>query len=250
MTSTHPINLDQGRSVADIVGATMRLYGYYPWLFFILAAGVWVPWDLVRLAITGIGSLGHVGTHNLLGVESLEVLGLLLIAPLVSAMHVHAVVVIGEGQRPRLSAVAWTGVRVLPIVAAAEFVVSVAIGIGFLFLLVPGVMLWIRWSVVAQAAAIEHEGVRSAWRRSSELSLGHGRHVFGLLCIFWLLQVGIAICARTLTTGAASGVGDVALGMLLDTAFASFSALAGALLYFDLVARQAPALLATAVATA
>jgi hypothetical protein len=44
MASAQAINLEASRSVAGIVGSTMRLYSYYPWLFFILAAGVWVPW--------------------------------------------------------------------------------------------------------------------------------------------------------------------------------------------------------------
>jgi hypothetical protein len=58
------IDLTRNRSAAEIVRSTLRLYGDYPWLFLILAFVVMAPWDLVKLAVTGIGPLGdarHVG---------------------------------------------------------------------------------------------------------------------------------------------------------------------------------------------
>jgi hypothetical protein len=127
----------------------LRLYGDYPWLFLVLAAAVVAPWEVVRLAVTGGGPFGHVRHESFLERQSLTLIDLLLIGPLISAMHVHAVAVIGERQRARLGSVARSGVRVLPVVGVAALVAGIATDIGFLALLIPGILLAIRFSVVA-----------------------------------------------------------------------------------------------------
>lgn len=234
----YSIDLSPERSTWEILRSTLRLYGVYPWLFLVLALAVMAPWDLAKLAITGYGPLGHVHNESFLERESLGLFELLLVSPLISALHVHAVVVIGEGRRPRLASVAWRGVRVLPVVAAAAFVAGVSIEIGFLALLIPGIILWIRLSVVAQAAAIERGSVRSAWRRSWRLSRHYEGHIFGLLIVVFVLTAGVMVAGLVLTTGSGSSPGAVVAGILVNTTISSFTALTTALLYFDLQARE------------
>jgi hypothetical protein len=244
------IDLQRSRSLGEILRSTLKLYGDYPWLFLILAAAVMVPWDLIKLVITGHGPLGRVHNEGFLEEQSLSLVALLLVSPLISAMHVHAVVVIGDRRRPRLSTVAWAGVRVLPMVGVAAGIAGVAISIGFLLLVIPGIVLWIGLAVVAQAAAVERRGVRAAWRRSWELSRDHGSHIFAVLIAialpFAIVEVGIR---RGLDSGTGSSPGALALGMAIDTLVASVTALVGALLYFDLVNRQREAYAAPVAAT-
>lgn len=239
MGSDPTVDLERSRSVGQILRSTLTLYATYPWLFLSLAAAVMAPWDLVKLLITGHGPLGHAHHESFVETQSLKLFDLVLIGPLISALHAQAVLAIGDGARPRLGTVASNGVRALPVVAVAVGLAGIAIGIGFFALLVPGIILWVRFSVVAQAAAIERKGVRPAWRRSRELTRGHGLHIFGLLLAVGVLTVGIVLGAFALTTGAATSPGAVALGIAIDTVLASFTALATALLYFDLLARQA-----------
>jgi hypothetical protein len=63
---------------------------------------------------------------------------------------------------------------VLPVVAAAEIVANVGIVAGTYALAIPGIILSVRWSVVAQTAAVEHEGwlpaLRRSWRLTSQSS--------------------------------------------------------------------------------
>jgi hypothetical protein len=47
------------------------------------------------------------------------------------------------------------GVRVLPVVVAAEIIAGTGTLAGFVILIIPGVILLIRWAVVAPAEAIE-----------------------------------------------------------------------------------------------
>jgi hypothetical protein len=234
----YSIDLGSERSTWEILRSTLGLYGACPWLFLVLAFAVMAPWDLAKLAITCYGPLGHVHNESFLERESLDLLELLLVGPLISALHVHAVIVIGEGRRPRLASVAWNGVRVLPVVAVAAFAAGVSIDIGLLALLIPGVILWIRLSVVAQVAAVERGSVRSAWRRSWRLSRPYEGHIFGLLMVVLVLTFSVTVAGLVLTTGSGSSPGAVAAGIFVNTTISSFTALTTALLYFDLRARE------------
>jgi len=239
--------------------ATARLYGIYPVLFLILAAAVMVPWDLVKLAVTGYGPLGHGHHEGIVEELSLELLSLTLVVALIAALHVRAVVVIGEGGRARIGDVARSGVRVLPLVAAAALVGSVGVEAGFgaivvvffaagagvlafFVVLIPGVLVFIRLSVVAQAAAVEQDGVISALRSSWQITRGHGWHVFGLLCVVGVVtKVAAALGGLVVTSASNPSLGAMALGVAVDSMVASFTALTAALLYFDLIARQGEA---------
>jgi len=231
------IDLGRPRSVADILASALDLYQGFPWLFLILALGVVLPYDLIRLAVTGHGWLAS-GKDNVGASLVFGVVGFALVGPLVSALHIHAVVVIGDGQKPRMSAVALQGLRVLPVVAAAQIVATFGIAAGFLALIIPGILLLLRWAVVAQTAAMQPDGWLPALRRSAEMTRGHYWHIFWLLLIVTVLNGGIALAARAVPGAGSSGAGAVALGVAVNTITVSFSALTLAILYFDLLARR------------
>jgi hypothetical protein len=134
--------------------------------------------------------------------------------------------------------VASKGLRVLPVVGVSALIAGIGVEIGLFALAIPGIVLWIRLSVVPQAAAIEWGGVREALRRSWRLTHGHGSHILGLFFVFAIPTLGLVFGARALDAGSNTSAGNVALGIALDTIIASFTALATALLYFDLLARQ------------
>lgn len=235
---TSSIDLNRERSTWTILRSTVRLYRDYHWLFLLLALAVIAPWDLIKLALTGTGPFGQLRHASFLERQPLNLLNISLIDPLVSALHIHAVAVIGKGQRPHLGSVARRGVAVLPTVAVAALVAGVAIEIGLLALLIPGLILWVRLSVVAQAAALEPGGVRAALRRSWHLTRFDQGHIFGLLLVVAVLVAGSAFGALALGTGSDSSPGVLALGIAINTIVASFTALTTALLYFDLQARE------------
>jgi hypothetical protein len=221
------------RSARDLIRAAFGLYRRYPLLFLVLAAGVIVPYEVIVLLATHAGPFarGSLG----FGVASLLILiELALVGPLVSALHVHAVSEVSEGREPRLAPVARRGLRVLPVVAAAEIIAWLGIFLGFLALIVPGVILSLSWYVVAQAAAIEHEGWLPALRRSRQLTAGHYRHlvVFAiyvtLITVLPTLLIGLAFGHETTTAV------SFLVGVTLQVFTWSVGALAAALMYFDL----------------
>ena len=232
------LSLDRPRSVRNILAATARLYRAFPLLFPVLALIVEGPYILAVLAITGHGPLGarHTGLQ-----ESVltQLVSFGLVTPLISALHIHAVTSVGEGIRPRIGDVALRGFQVLPVVVAAEIVANLGIDLGLLALVVPGIVLALRWAVVAQAAAVEREGWLPALRSSARLTAGHYGHVAGVILAVGVPLGVLSVAANLAAPGDTAGAASVAVGIALHTIFASVGALTTALLYFDLRARPA-----------
>lgn len=235
MTTPNPY-MSSPRSAPQLLADTLGLYRRYPVLFLVLAAAVIVPYEAIAFAATGTGSLSRTdasaGTAFLL-----TMISWFLITPLISALHVHAVAEVRRGHEPRIGSVAQQGLRVLPVVVAATIISSLGIFLGIAALVVPGVILLLRWAVAAQAAAIEHEGWLSALRRSHELTDENYGHIFVFIGIV------MAIAATPgLAVGAAFGHHDASpaaftVGLAMYVATASFTALSFAFLFYELEAR-------------
>jgi hypothetical protein len=225
------------RSAPRLLVGTFELYRRYPLLFLVLAAGVIVPYELIALAATGTGSFSRANAS--VGVQLfLSLADWTLVTPLVSALHVHAVSEVRNDREPRLGPVALQGLKALPVVAAATIASVIGIGVGFVFLIIPGLFLLLHWAVVAQAAAIEREGWSPALRRSGNLADKHYIHI-----AIFLVMVGVITVAPFFVGGLAfghhkTGVASFLTAVALRVLTASFAALAGALLYYDLVARK------------
>lgn len=231
-----PLPGAEPRPAHGLVIDTFHLYRRYPLLFLVLAAAVILPYELLVLAVTEVGPFEQ-GTLDAVVGLWLTLADLALVAPLVSALHVHAVREAREGGDPKLAPIARQGLKVLPVVAAVSIVSWLGIAVGFIALIVPGVILMLRWFVVAQAAAIDDDGWLTALRRGADLTEGRYGHVFvfglyvGVIATVPLFLVGLAF-----DDGSTDAVSFV-VAVLVTVASYSFGALATALLYFDLRAR-------------
>ena len=97
MHSPERNQIERPRSLAEIIAEALDMYQDHPLLFLTLALGVIAPYELIVLAVTGQGPL-VTGSHQNIGLSDLLVLlDTILIGPLVSALHIHAVAVIGRG---------------------------------------------------------------------------------------------------------------------------------------------------------
>jgi hypothetical protein len=230
------IEIERPRSTGELFGASVDLYLRVPVLFLALAAVVVVPWELIVLLITGAGpfALRHSGFVTS---QSVALADSFLVTPLISALHVHAVREVADGGRPRFLPTIRRSLPALAIVALATGISWVGILVGSL-IVVPGLMLWARWAVVAQTAALDGGGWTDALRRSANLTEGYRWHalglVFGAALIAWVpsFALGAAFGHQTTTvTSFAAGTG-------IQIVVRSFEALVTALLYFDLKARR------------
>jgi hypothetical protein len=220
-----------------IVAETFKLYRRYPLLFLALALGVVVPYDLLVLVATGSGPLAK---SSELGANYL--LAAFLVSPLISALHIHAVAEVRAGRTPRLRNIAARGTQVLPTAAATAIMASLGILVGFVMLIVPGIILAFRWYVAVQAAAIEHDGWLPALRRSRQLTAGVYGHLFGFGILIGIIGEVPLVIGRVGVTGHDTLAAAFLGGAVLHAFALAFTALATALLYFDLVSRRESAL--------
>ena len=234
-----PIDVLRPRSVAQILGAALSLYRRYPVLFIVLALVVTAPYELIVFATLGTAPIGGKSKDASTALV-LVLVDVALVGPLISALYAHAVVLISRNERPRLTTVVSRVGSVLAVVVAAQIVAGIGIGVGLLAFVIPGVYLWIRWAVVAQAAALEHTDWMGALRRSGELVRGNYLHVFGLVVVTTAVNLGLSEAAGAISRGSRTTATDVIVGIAVGTLIRSFAALTTALLYFDLLARERP----------
>lgn len=116
---------------------------------------------------------------------------------------------------------------------AVSILFGIGAAIGFVLLIIPGLILLVFWSVVAPVTVLERPGVFAAFRRSRELVRGNGWNVFGVIVIVFVIVVVISIAAGL----AASGLGSFGRALVqwgVNTAVAPIAALSASVLYFAL----------------
>lgn len=228
------MEIERSRSTTELIGATFELYRRHSWLFLILAGVVVVPYSALSL----LGEPGSPidGALRVIIEQVVLIADLALVLPLVSALHVYAVEDVRQGREPDLGSVARRGIASLRVVSPAVFLSLLGIILGTVALIVPGIILAIRWAVVAQAGALGAPSWRKALDQSAGLTERNGMHVFGLLALL-LLITSIPFGIRLAVFGRATTVGSFIVSTGISVIVTSFAALAIAFLYFDLKAR-------------
>jgi hypothetical protein len=120
---------------------------------------------------------------------------------------------------------------------AVSILFGIAVGIGFVLLIVPGLILLVIWSVVAPVTVLERPGVFAAFGRSRELVRGNGWNVFGVILLVFLIVVVVGVAAGVVASGLGS-VGRALIQWAVNAALAPVTALSASVLYFALSGRS------------
>jgi hypothetical protein len=110
---------------------------------------------------------------------------------------------------------------------------GVGVVVGFLLLIVPGLILITVWSVAAPVVVLERPPGLQALRRSRELVRGNGWPVFAVILVLDVLVVIAASALQLAADSAGSGAGIV-VRVVVGVLTAPLSALGAAVLYFAL----------------
>jgi hypothetical protein len=120
--------------------------------------------------------------------------GLVMLAAgfVLQAAIVHATVSDLNGRRVVIGDSLKVGLRnCLPLIGLA-ILLGLGVMIGFVLLLVPGLILLVMWAVAVPAKVVEKIGVMQAFSRSGDLTRGRRWPIFGLFLIYavaaWLLS--------------------------------------------------------------
>jgi hypothetical protein len=133
--------------------------------------------------------------------------------------------------------------RVLPRLNTLTFaglLAAVGITIGFLLLIVPGLILITLWLLIVPAIMLENRGVFESFGRSRELVSGHGWSVFGVIVLTVLILIGVNIGLSIVQAAFDSRWLDLLLDIASQTVTAPFLALAWTITYFGLRAIKEP----------
>jgi len=110
---------------------------------------------------------------------------------------------------------------------------GIAVAIGFVLFIVPGLILITIWAVVAPSIVVENQGVIDAFGRSRELVRGNGWSVFLTILMAFLIVVIISLVFGVI--GAAIGAaGRVIIGAIGNVLTVPIYALVASILFFDL----------------
>ncbi len=110
---------------------------------------------------------------------------------------------------------------------------GIAITIGFILIIIPGLILLTIWAVISPSIVVEDQGVISAFGRSRELVRGNGWSVFGAIVLAFLIVFAVSLIAGLI--GAALGdAGRVILQAVANVLTAPVAALVSSILFFDL----------------
>jgi hypothetical protein len=121
-------------------------------------------------------------------------------------------------------------------VAGASILAGIAITIGLILIIVPGLYLITIWAVIVPVIVLEQSGVMASFGRSHQLVRGRGWHVFGTLVLAWLILLAVNLILGLIFAALPDVLGRGLSSVISGTLIAPFIALVVTLVYYRLSA--------------
>jgi hypothetical protein len=221
MSRFQPMNL------GDILNTTFNMYRENFTLFAGICAVIVIPQAILIAAF----SISHSLLFVLLGALLSLAVPFLLTGALAQAVSARYL------GRPMTISGAYEalGTATILTLVGVSFLSAILVLIGFIFFVIPGIYIAVRFTVASQAAVLERQSVTDSLRRSWNLVQGNWWRVFGIIIVVTIL-VGVL---ETIAGRLVGSVAGDALGTGLSTAVVGIliqpiQAIALTLLYYDL----------------
>ena len=221
--------------MSPLSGVLGEAWGYYKRFaahFLIIAFAIYLGAAIIVLLLSLAGSFG----------AFIGVIVNLIAAFLVQAALVKAVQDVRDGRADLdLGETVRAALPYLVPVAVASILASIGIAIGFILIIVPGLILLTFWSLIVPSIVIGEEGITSSFSKSWRTVRGYAWHVFGTYVLVFLILIvfdivlGLILVALPLL--ARSFISSIVSGTLV----APFLALVVTLVYYRLTAAHGAA---------
>lgn len=174
-----------GQNAAVFFGASVILVG--------------IPSTISALGQVSLGSADPSGIGFVMLGTVLYLIGLYLL----QGMVVKAAVNGFNGKKTEFGDAFGAGVQIFFPLLGLSIIATLGTMLGYILLIVPGIILSVIWSVAAPAVVVEKRGVFESLQRSRDLTREFRWSVFGLIVIYVVLSwiIGMALGALSLATG-------------------------------------------------
>lgn len=202
-----------------------------------------IPSLLIQFVFQGFRGEALTAERGLamIGVVILWALISIVLAMITQGALVRATVAQSEGRRAGLGETLMAGLTMAFPLLGLAIIGGIAMLIGFVLLIVPGIILYLMWSVAAPALVEERLGIGAALGRSRALTKGARWTILGLLLIVlviaWLISavaavINVALYGGTEGMTAAVMSGTMPIGVMVVSLVTGtiFSAIGGVLM--------------------
>jgi hypothetical protein len=216
--------------IGDVIQRSWGVLSRNLFTFLLLCGLAGLPTLILELTASrpGVTARGHINWSSV-GISWLS--GLL--AMFAEAMVIYAAFQDLRGRKVSALESLSRGLERFLSVFVVSLLVGLAIGVGIMLLIIPGLIFWAMYAVALPVCVVEREGGLSSLSRSQELTSGHRWPIFGVaIAIFVVTLIGSALI-RTAFLGA-SLVALYVMTWVWTTVVSSFSSVYTAILYHDL----------------
>ena len=147
----------------------------------------------------------------------------LAIASLVQGVLTRATVAESEGRKASVGECVRAAFPVILPLIGLSILIAIGVMAGFIILIVPGIMLYLAWSVAAPALVEERRGIRGAFRRSWELTRGSRWKIFAVILILYIIYFLISGVFGILSMWILGGRGLSGFGQNLGVGYLVFN---------------------------
>jgi hypothetical protein len=119
-------------------------------------------------------------------------------------------------------------------VAGASILAGIAITIGLILIIVPGLYLITIWAVIVPVIVLEQSGALASFGRSQRLVRGNGWHVFGTLVLVYIIMLVVGIILGLIFSALPHSLANGLSSIISGTLIAPYLALVVTLVYYRL----------------
>ena len=179
-------------------------------LFAAIVLTVWLPGNILTNFIAyNYAEVGDIGFMNLtMWIEG-------IFGPIYIGALVYALYQINMGRTATYREAMSVGFRKWCSLFAARLVAGILMGLGFIALIIPGIILAVRYSLLDAAVIVEDKGISESRARSIELTAGRRWRIFGASILFFISFIPLSVIIY-LPLGVFESLNIMPVGVALD----------------------------------
>jgi hypothetical protein len=190
------------RSGPELVDAAFQLYKQQFARFVTLQAVLYIPWLVLSVTLSRTVGIDLIaGQDPDLGNLFAVLLFFFVWYALMDGTLVNAAGQAFLGREVNIEEALRQGVGRFPRLVVTELYKWFVVGLGFIFFIIPGLILFARYFAIPATVVLEENGVGSALRRSRELAAGMKGRIVLVLVSAWLVYFLVYISVVALVAG-------------------------------------------------